>query len=64
MSALIAHLQKIQKAHGDIPVFRYYAKSETRTHPEIDSVELSNCYLENHRETPQMFGYDKVVELK
>lgn len=55
ISELIKRLEEIKSKHGDIPVFRY-ARDE---HPEVRDV-----FLENHRETPQMFGHPKVVEIK
>lgn len=65
---LIKRLEYLAVCHGDLPVYRY-SRNE---HPPIESAtvvpnrtELTNVFLEAHKETPQMFdGYEKVVELK
>ena len=55
ISDLIRTLEVIKSKHGDLHVFRY----ATNERPEIEKV-----FLEHHKETPQMFGHPKVVELK
>jgi hypothetical protein len=52
----------MEAKHGDVPVFRYASQHEYPKQPHHP--EINNIYLEAHKETPQMFGYPVVIELK